>query len=463
MQPTEPASTAAFTLRKVEKKHKGSVVRRWLWIDLDWPHGFPLHLHPETWLDRVGKSLRFAREHQTGDATFDARVYIAVDEPRAAAALCDSPAERSAMLALLDRGALEVMGDAGVLQACFEWPEGFDPASDPPAPAMAASQAWLDETVAALRTLVANAPREAIDVRTSRLRPVLAQTSLILLVALVFSLVASWASSQIVDPDYVSRGLGRAEIVTLGVAAAALLLLAGRVAGRATATRLWIGAVVLLVPLAVMLPFGAVPLLNDVLDTSRPRTILAPVTGKYVSGSRKRRTYNVSVRYWKLPYQTEAISVSRSDYGRARPGTDCLRLTVRAGGLGFERVASRQIVDCPGVAAPTAPVSRVVPFRLPLKGSGFEAWVALASTYPLAAIHEEVEGSVLAEARNRGDGRVDARIVEGSGSTLLDDHVRDSLLDSRDLLAANSTDWVRLPRLRFEINRRLETVPVPVE
>lgn len=461
MPPTEPEG-AAFTLRKVEKKHKGTVVRRWLWIDLDWPHGFPLHLHPETWLDRVGKSIRFAREHQTGDAAFDARVYIAVDEPRAAAALCDSPEERGAMLALLDRGALEVLGDAGVLQACFDWPDGLNPASDPPVPTTGEGQAWLDETVAALRSLVANAPREAIDVRTSRLRPVLAQTGLILLVALVFSLVASWASTQIVDPDYISRGLARAEIITLGVAAAALLLLAGRVAGRATATRLWLGAVVLLVPLAVMLPFGAVPLLNDALDSSAPRTIVAPVTGKYVTGSRKRRTYNVSVRYWKLPYQTEAISVASSDYFLVRPGIDCLRLTVRAGGLGFERVTAQQIIDCPGVAAPTAPVSRALPFGRLLKGSGFDTWVGAASTYPLAALREGVEGSVVAEVRSRGDGRVDARVVQGSGSALLDDHVRDTLLDSRDLLAPGTRDWVRLPRLRFEIDRR-ETVPAPVE
>lgn len=67
------------------------------------PQPLALQFAHEGGIDRFFKRLGFSEEAQTGDAEFDARVYIACDHPAVAALLRDHAEVRAAILALLTR------------------------------------------------------------------------------------------------------------------------------------------------------------------------------------------------------------------------------------------------------------------------------------------------------------------------------------------------------------------------
>jgi hypothetical protein len=76
-----------------------------------------IRLHPESAADRAFKAIGIANEIQTGDATFDAKVYVTCDHPHVATVLAESSELRAAILALFEAGYRKILFDGTYVRA----------------------------------------------------------------------------------------------------------------------------------------------------------------------------------------------------------------------------------------------------------------------------------------------------------------------------------------------------------
>ncbi len=322
-----------------------------IWVAVPWPHDCPVQLLPERWWDRLAKWTRFAREHQTKDALFDAEVYIATDDPVAAATVVDHPDERNAILILLNQGAREIRTGDGELMARFSNRDGLEDDGTPTHPDDAA---WLDNVALSLAVIASHKPEGAVELRRSRIAAVLELGVGTLLSFACMAMLAEWwiGSSTIDSPD-----LSRLQM-QVGIAGAALGLLltlgvAARKMGRANAHRLTFATLVAAVPAGLMIGHSAPPAANTLLDTAPAYVETLPVIDRWWHRPRKSwsRYYYVSVDHPR--HGPVTVEVSRQTYDASAIGT-CVAVTLHAGALSYERVTQAVPASCPAWEGPTS-------------------------------------------------------------------------------------------------------------
>jgi hypothetical protein len=87
----------------LQRGRRGAILSYTVMIPASHPSFFSFHL--EGWADQFFKNLGFANEVQTGDASFDAKVYVTCDHPGVRQVLTQNDSVRSRVLSLLTRRA----------------------------------------------------------------------------------------------------------------------------------------------------------------------------------------------------------------------------------------------------------------------------------------------------------------------------------------------------------------------
>ncbi len=283
----------------------------------------PLLLRAETRIDRAGKSLRINRETQTGDAAFDAGVYLESEaEDSLVLAVLAEPAMRAGVIACLTLGATSVTldeeGDLGI-ELPLPHNELIEPA----------------RLTAALDALAATA--EAIP-RLQRSHPARGFAGTLTTVAVLtafLSLPLFAVCDRLWEPMgsdlYASVGVGG---LVLWIVALPVLYFTLR--GRSVSLR---QLAFCAVSLAIALPLGGTDLvlvLNGLLDTSSPIVHPTRVLHLYkLSG--KSPSYNVIVASWHADTETIKFAIDSSVWSTLSEGEEIM-VTTTGGFLGWERL-----------------------------------------------------------------------------------------------------------------------------
>lgn len=283
----------------------------------------PLTLRLETGVDRVGKFLRINREMQTGDATFDQRVYVESDAADAVvlATLAD-PALRTNAVRCLELGSASVTLDR----------QGDLHVERPLPHAELVEPAQLIPLIDAL-----GAAAEAIPPLAAT-RATRTFTGVFTLVAILSALL-SWPlfylCNTLWEPLgsdlYVSSALGGFILWFLSLPILVLVL-----RGRSASLRY---LVVCALALALALPLGGADVmltLNGLLDTSAPLPHEARVT-KMRRTSGKSTAYYLTVPSWHPGEKAIEMKISSSLFFEVDVGMD-LTVTTSRGFLGWERL-----------------------------------------------------------------------------------------------------------------------------
>lgn len=291
---------------------------------LAFEHPVFFRLARESGWDRFFKRIGFAHELQTGDATFDATVYVTCDHPALAPVLQADAAARAAILALFHAGAQRVFTDGAnlwVRRAGHREPD-------------AAELAQLATVRAALEAV------PAVDLQTLR-DPYFWRALGIGAVAwslALYGLPATIEAATRMEPLYFQWG----RVIALGLitAASVLVLLIGAtwllLRGSSRSHRIFLeNALVLLLGL----PFSATTMVSDAnisLDHSPAVALRARVQATYTTISRSRHGSHTHYHVRLAPENTSLPSqmeVSPRTYARAHPGGK-LVVTMHAGALG---------------------------------------------------------------------------------------------------------------------------------
>ncbi|MEP7119981.1 MAG: hypothetical protein ABJE95_03680 [Byssovorax sp.] len=281
----------------------------------------PLTLRLETGLDRLGKSLRINRETQTGDAAFDARVYLESDaaDPVVLAALVD-PTLRASAVKCLDLGCASVVLDAGGdLRVERPLPHAELIAAD----RLAALCDALGAAAEAIPPLAASPPVRSF----AGMLPGIALIGLFGSWPLYYAAHALWEPLR--SDLYSSSVLGG---IALWLVSLPILFFVLR--GRSVSLR---DLMICTLALAVGLPLGGTDLmmtLNGLLDRSAPVIHETRVTRLHkVSG--KSPSYYVTVPSWQPDEETTEISIGSTLYSTLAEGTPIVVRT-HPGALGWE-------------------------------------------------------------------------------------------------------------------------------
>jgi hypothetical protein len=287
------------------------------------PSPAPLTLRLETRVDRAGKFLRINRETQTGDASFDERIYLESDaaDPVVLAALVD-PGLRTNVVKCLELGSTVVTLDLeGNL--CVERPL-------PETKLLQAAQLTplldaLSAAAEAIPPLVAARPVRTFGAKVTTACFVGA----ILTVPVYF--LCNWPWEALRSDLYTSSVLAG---LTLWIVSLPILAVVLR--GRSVSLR---DLVTCAGALLLGLPLGATDLMltvNGLFDTSAPIAHETRVTHlRFTSG--KNTSYYVTFGSWHPGEATIELNIGSSLYYTLAEGTT-LSVTTSQGALGWERL-----------------------------------------------------------------------------------------------------------------------------
>lgn len=289
------------------------------------PSPAPLTLRLETRVDRAGKFLRINRETQTGDATFDARIYLESDaaDPVVLAALVN-PALRTNVVKCLELGStvatLDLEGNLGVERPV---PETKLLQVDHLTPLLDA----LGAAAEAIPPLVAARPVRTFGANLT----IACFVGAILTVPVYF--LCNWPWEALLTDLYTSSVLAG-----LALWIVSLPILAVVLRGRSVSLR---DLVTCAGALLLALPLGATDLMligNGLFDTSAPVAHETRVTHlRFTSG--KNTSYYVTFGSWHPGEATIELSIGSSLYYKLAVGTS-LSVTTSQGALGWERLRS---------------------------------------------------------------------------------------------------------------------------
>jgi hypothetical protein len=286
----------------------------------------------ETAFDRTAKKMGVAKEHQTGDSTFDDAVYVRGPFDGYVEAYLDDADKRQTILTLLNQGFTEVRVTPRSVEA--HW-ENFNPDDDdrPRLP---------EETAGHLAKLADHLP-EATAPRT---RGVAGWHDA--LHAAVWFLLFVYAAMILMLVRYRPLRTGDYVLPVLLALILAVLLfgwlgirsLAGQAKSHDRLRRLGLASLILI-------PFGSIGTvvgLNGLLDASPPEVREARVEAKRSSKSRRSTNYLVSVNDIKKPGSTIDFRVTSADFGRVMAGQSKVVFTVHRGALGLEWWVQKKVV-----------------------------------------------------------------------------------------------------------------------
>jgi hypothetical protein len=285
----------------------------------------PLTLRLETRVDRAGKFLRINRETQTGDAAFDARIYLESDaaDPVVLAALVE-PGLRTNVVKCLELGSsvvtLDLEGNLGVehplREAKLLHADHLTPLLDA-----------LGAAAEAIPPLVAARPIHTFGAKVTTACIVGA----ILTVPVYF--LCNWPWEALRPDLYTSSVLAGLVLWMISLPILAVVL-----RGRSVSLRdLVTGAGTLLLGL----PLGATDLMligNGLFDSSAPVAHETRVTNlRFTKG--KNTSYYVTFGSWHPGEATIELNIGSSLYYKLAEGTT-LSVTTSEGALGWERLRS---------------------------------------------------------------------------------------------------------------------------
>ncbi len=293
-----------------------------------------LQFDRETWFDKACKAVRINREYQTGDAEFDAAVYVRGPGGRFTETYLSDPAKRLAIRELLAAGYERVRLTSKF--ALAEWPK-FDPTADH-------SHSLTDEAAVHLHTLAAKLSPASDGGRergTDSLAPPLGLVLLwLFLIAWAFTAVAVFLYPPVRLGDWL---IPAGVVFVIGfpmVAWVAALVYRGKSDSHDN----WAKAVGVGLFLFAAGSVGIVGTVNGLPDSSPPMERTLSVVGKETSRGRRGGTnYHVLVPAWDGSNGTNKVNVSSDDYNRVVPRKSQVRLTTGRGTLGIEWVRRKQV------------------------------------------------------------------------------------------------------------------------
>ena len=287
-----------------------------------------LVLRQEVARDLNGKALGLNREVQTGDPTFDGRVYIeASASDRAVLQTLESPGVRHGVVELLARGAAQVEIGPDSVGAKFSRQIDGDAEIDPDV---------ILSVLDAFATVLESLPTATLEIPkgdASSGCAFLVVVVILLPIAAVVAYILTWAfrdSTGIVgyEPFILGAGFG----AVLAVTGTALSFVITRLRPSAVGYRVFIARVVWC--FFVFLPAGT-PILMLVDLLTAPRAPAQVIDTTLVDYTVSKGEWELEVASWNRPGQTEVFEVG--EYPGVSSGGR-LRLTVRKGGLGFQWV-----------------------------------------------------------------------------------------------------------------------------
>lgn len=315
-------------------------------VGIDVPDRYRFVLRREKQIDGLAKWLRLAEEVQTGDAAFDAHVFVVSEDDRLRAALRADPSLRAAAVALLadpevravrcNRGRLWIECDADLKSDVGE-AEAIEPFAQRHLEA-------LDRVAASL----AAAPAPEWDAARGRAADH-EHAIYAVCVALGIGAIVAFFWSQ---GHGMPRTLQFERVETIAIwfaAAAGLILLAAAVALLARTPRLHVvllEIVVAAIPAAWFLSRTALAEHNIRAAQPRPREVVVQIVDRREHrGRRGRRTYSLSLAGWPDRSIDGWLGVPGGLY-RATAGFDCLRVAYADGRLGDAWIAAAAPTRC---------------------------------------------------------------------------------------------------------------------
>jgi hypothetical protein len=285
----------------------------------------PLTLRFESKLDRIGKWLRINRETQTGDPSFDDRVYLESEAPDALvlAALVDR-GTRAGVVACLTLGCASLtLDDAGYL--------GAEIALTNEASVAPESIATVLDTLAA--TAEGIPPLQGRGHHRSRVGVIPTIAVLGTLLSWPLFYLVDWIWEPLGSDLYATAMLGG---LLLWVLLLPILFITLR--GRSVSLRDFLMSAIFL---ALGLPLGGADLLltlNGLLDSSAPSAHVTQVKKRRHTTGRNSSSH-VTLDSWHEGEQTIEIKIGDSLYDELPPG-QAVTVMTRRGFLGWERITA---------------------------------------------------------------------------------------------------------------------------
>jgi hypothetical protein len=290
-----------------------------------------LRFDRETWFDRACKAVRVSREHQTGDAEFDAAVYIRGPGGEFTETYLSDPAKRLAVRELLAAGFTRVQLTG--VHAVAVWSK-FDPGEHHRA-------GLTTEAATRLQILAAGLPTTATGENPARSR--FFTRGLLILLLVLFAWMLTGFSEFLYPPvRYKERLLPAAVVFVVGYPLF-LFVAAFVLRGRSDSHDRWAKLAGAGLAMFAIGSAGMVLTINGVFDSSPPMERTLPVTGKQTTSEFGSTGYTVLVPAWDGSNESKRVDVSSAEYHQTVERKSQVRITTGRGALGIEWLKRKQI------------------------------------------------------------------------------------------------------------------------
>ena len=289
-----------------------------------------LAFNVESWWDRVGKSIGIAREYQTGDAKFDAAVYVRSPSEDYAAEYLDDAEKRVAVRALMRLGFPEIKLTGTHLEAVWT---GFDP--------LKSEQPELADGAAEIMTVLANRlPPDDPELAGSDSAKPLYVFLWILVLLFAATGIFSFIYTPIRTSELLLAGLKAfaAEYVGFGVLAALMLRGASISHDRWGLIMFW---GFFLIGFGSM---GSLAAANALADTFPLEEHIAVVKDRRMNTGKRGSTYFAIVDDWDNAGDRLEFRVAAHEYNMLAPNRSRLQLHIGPGLFGIEWLHSQQVL-----------------------------------------------------------------------------------------------------------------------
>jgi hypothetical protein len=273
------------------------------------------------------KSIGFAGEAQTGDATFDREFYLAGTSREYVQALFSDPGNRAAIRTLFALGFDGVeLSDGRVTATRRRHAQLLE---------LDALRAALEQ-LAALRTTASAMQFAMHGIGGIRTRHIDTVCSVAFGIAIAAFMLTVYLLEPMVDGQLVMfADSWQPALIVYGILVGAALLL---LRGRANAPREFAMVALLGLPAIWVVGVSGAMLANQVLDPSPPQTVRVMLLRRYETHG-KHSSYHLVLASWRRPRAAVNVVVPRSIYRRAQPHQTWIVVT-RAGRYGYEWIDS---------------------------------------------------------------------------------------------------------------------------
>ncbi|HLA73691.1 MAG TPA: hypothetical protein VK624_19445 [Steroidobacteraceae bacterium] len=309
-------------------------------ISIDLPGGLDFSLRLETFLDRFAKYVGLAREWETGDATFDQRIYITCDDPLLQSALSSDAALHQTLSRVLATDGRSIYCAHGRL-----WLECGSEGE-----ARTLSDAFLRERFARTfgddlqllrERLLPLAGRELESARD----PTIAARTLMAIIAsicAVLGIVGGIYDIFLDDQQVVRENIVRISNWTVAFAALALLTAyALRLHGTSSAQRALVDILLAALPGVWLAAGGSLTWYNEHRDTSPPALYSVRVDRVYKSEKKNGWDYYLVVAGWPDARGERKVEIDQAVFDAVRAG-GCVDVIWRRGKFGDGWVSGYQ-------------------------------------------------------------------------------------------------------------------------